>query len=157
MEELKHQQDYATLLAPASGYEAPLSDLKSVLSTFHHTFPEPDGSDSELLPITFNTHSPAESIQEKRWTAEVIPMKSLHGAGTPPRFGYQRSESQEERLGRGRRAILRPKPLFHAVDEEFESEEEVEEEAPVFGSLLSSELRPGRDCNLSHSPLLRRK
>ena len=84
-------------------------------------------------------------------------MKSLQGAGTPPCFGYQRSESQEERLGRGRRAILRPKPLFHAVDEAFESEEEGEEEAPAFGSLLSSELRPGGDCNLSHSPLLQRK
>nr|XP_020730630.1 sodium/hydrogen exchanger 4 [Odocoileus virginianus texanus] len=139
--------DYATLLAPASRILSP------VLSSFHHTFPDHDGSDSELPPITFNTHSPAESIQERRWTAEVIPMKSLHRAGTPPRFGYQRSASREERLGRGRRAILRPKPLFHAVDEEFESEEE----APAFGSLLSSELRPGGDCNLSHSPLLQRK
>ncbi|KAB0380937.1 hypothetical protein FD755_008721 [Muntiacus reevesi] len=135
-------------------YSSPLPagrDVKMAEFTDH------DGSDSELPPITFHTHSPAKSIQERRWTAEVIPMKSLHGAGTPPRFGYQRSTSREERLGRGRRAILRPKPLFHAVDEEFESEEEGEEEAPAFGSLLSSELRPGGDCNLSHSPLLQRK
>ena len=84
-------------------------------------------------------------------------MKRLHGAGTPLHFGYRRNAGREEHLGRGGRAILRPKPLFHAVDEEFESEEESKEETPAFGSLLSSELRPGRDCNLSHSPLLQRK
>lgn len=131
--------------------------LSPVLSSFHHTVPDHDGSDSEPPPIMFSTHSPKESIQERRWAPEVIPMRSLHRAGTPPHFGYRRNASREEHLGRGGRAILRPKPLFHAVDEEFESEEESEEEAPAFGSLLSSELRPGRDCNLSHSPLLQRK
>ncbi|XP_019825398.2 sodium/hydrogen exchanger 4 [Bos indicus] len=120
-------------------------------------FTDHDGSDSELPPITFNTHSPTGTIQERRWTPEVIPMKRLHGAGTPLHFGYRRNAGREEHLGRGGRAILRPKPLFHAVDEEFESEEESEEETPAFGSLLSSELRPGGDCNVSHSPLLQRK
>ncbi|XP_005686359.2 PREDICTED: sodium/hydrogen exchanger 4 [Capra hircus] len=135
-------------------YSSPLPagrDMKVAEFTDH------DGSDSELPPITFSTHSPKESIQERRWAPEVIPMRSLHRAATPPHFGYRRNASREEHLGRGGRAILRPKPLFHAVDEEFESEEESEEEAPAFGSLLSSELRPGGDCNLSHSPLLQRK
>ena len=63
-------------------------------------------------------------------------MKSLRGAGTPPHFGYRRNASREEHLGRGGRAILRPKPLFHAVDEEFESEEESEEEAAPLPSSL---------------------
>ncbi|KAL1288507.1 SLC9A4 [Ovibos moschatus] len=133
-------------------YSSPLPagrDMKVAEFTDH------DGSDSELPPITFNTHSPKESIQERRW--EVIPMRSLHRAGTPPHFGYRRNASREEHLGRGGRAILRPKPLFHAVDEEFESKEESEEKAPAFGSLLSSELKPGGDCNLAHSPLLQRK
>lgn len=136
---------------------SPLSDIKSCSFFFRHTFPDHDGSDSELPPITFNTHSPTGTIQERRWTPEVIPMKRLHGAGTPLHFGYRRNAGREEHLGRGGRAILRPKPLFHAVDEEFESEEESEEETPAFGSLLSSELRPGGDCNVSHSPLLQRK
>ena len=136
---------------------SPLSDIKSCSFFFRHTFPDHDGSDSELPPITFKTHSPTGTIQERRWTPEVIPMKRLHGAGTPLHFGYRRNAGREEHLGRGGRAILRPKPLFHAVDEEFESEEESEEETPAFGSLLSSELRPGGDCNVSHSPLLQRK
>ena len=80
--------------------------------------------------------------------AQVVSPGRGHGAGTPPHFGYRRNASREEHLGRGGRAILRPKPLFHAVDEEFESEEESEEEAPAFGSLLSSDLSTCRSVVL---------
>ncbi|GAB5569512.1 sodium/hydrogen exchanger 4 [Prionailurus iriomotensis] len=87
-----------------------------------------DSSDSELPSIMFKAHSRAGILQERRLTQEIIPMKSLPRGGKPSHFGYQRNTSQEEHDGRGRREALRPKPLFHAVDEEFESGEESGEE-----------------------------
>ncbi|XP_024599743.1 sodium/hydrogen exchanger 4 [Neophocaena asiaeorientalis asiaeorientalis] len=120
-------------------------------------FTDHDGSDAEVPSIMFNTHSPTGSLQEGRRTQEIIPMKNLHRGGKPAHLGYQRNRTQEEQLGGGRRVVLRPKPLFHAVDEDFESGEESEEEASAIGSRWSAEHRPGRDLQGSHSPLLQSK
>ncbi|XP_032448504.1 sodium/hydrogen exchanger 4 isoform X2 [Lynx canadensis] len=116
-----------------------------------------DSSDSELPSIMFKAHSRAGILQERRLTQEIIPMKSLPRGGKPSHFGYQRNTSQEEHDGRGRREALRPKPLFHAVDEEFESGEESGEETSAIRSRWSGEHRPTRQHHRSHSPLLQRK
>ncbi|XP_003983931.3 sodium/hydrogen exchanger 4 [Felis catus] len=116
-----------------------------------------DSSDSELPSIMFKAHSRAGILQESRLTQEIIPMKSLPRGGKPSHFGYQRNTSQEEHDGRGRRGALRPKPLFHAVDEEFESGEESGEETSAIRSRWSGEHRPTRQHHRSHSPLLQRK
>ncbi|XP_045837336.1 sodium/hydrogen exchanger 4 [Meles meles] len=116
-----------------------------------------DSSDSELPSIMFKPHPRTGTLQERRLTQEIIPMKSLPRGGKPCHFGYPRSISQEEHVGAGRREALRPKPLFHAVDEEFESGEESEEEASAGGSRWSAEHRPSRQHHRSHSPLLQRK
>ncbi|TKC36289.1 hypothetical protein EI555_006419, partial [Monodon monoceros] len=120
-------------------------------------FTDHDSSDAEVPSIMFNTHSPTGSLQEGRRTQEIIPMKNLHRGGKPAHLGYQRNRTQEEQLGGGRRVVLRPKPLFHAVDEDLESGEESEEEASAIGSRWSAEHRPGRDLQGSHSPLLQSK
>uniref|UniRef100_A0A8D1WJP9 Sodium/hydrogen exchanger n=1 Tax=Sus scrofa TaxID=9823 RepID=A0A8D1WJP9_PIG len=117
-------------------------------------FTDNDGSDSELPPVTFSTRSRRGWRKETR---DTIPMKSLCRREKPPNFGYQRNMSPEEPVGGSRRAVCRPKPLFHVVDEEYESGEESEEEAPATGSRWSSEHGPSRDHHRSHSPLLRRK
>uniref|UniRef100_A0A8D0N3J2 Sodium/hydrogen exchanger n=1 Tax=Sus scrofa TaxID=9823 RepID=A0A8D0N3J2_PIG len=117
-------------------------------------FTDNDGSDSELSPVTFSTRSRRGWRKETR---DTIPMKSLCRREKPPNFGYQRNMSPEEPVGGSRRAVCRPKPLFHVVDEEYESGEESEEEAPATGSRWSSEHGPSRDHHRSHSPLLRRK
>uniref|UniRef100_A0A8D0ZJQ1 Sodium/hydrogen exchanger n=1 Tax=Sus scrofa TaxID=9823 RepID=A0A8D0ZJQ1_PIG len=117
-------------------------------------FTDNEGSDSELPPVTFSTRSRRGWRKETR---DTIPMKSLCRREKPPNFGYQRNMSPEEPVGGSRRAVCRPKPLFHVVDEEYESGEESEEEAPATGSRWSSEHGPSRDHHRSHSPLLRRK
>ncbi|XP_007957680.1 sodium/hydrogen exchanger 4 [Orycteropus afer afer] len=117
-----------------------------------------DGSSESGSPSTmFNTHSRTGSLQERWLTQETIPMKSLHKGGKPFNFGYQRSPSQEEHTGRVRRAALRPKPLFHAVNEEYESGEESEEEVSPVGSRWTTEHRNVKEHHKSHSPLLQRK
>ncbi|XP_019609352.2 sodium/hydrogen exchanger 4 [Rhinolophus sinicus] len=113
-------------------------------------------SDSDLSFIMFNANSQTRSLQERQLIQEIIPMKNLNRGGKPSNFGYPRSTSQEERVGRGRWAALRPKPLFHSVDEEYESGAESEEEASTIGSRWSAEHRRRRD-HRSHSPLLQKK
>ncbi|KAF5926221.1 hypothetical protein HPG69_011348 [Diceros bicornis minor] len=120
-------------------------------------FTDNDSSDSEFPSITFNVHSRTGLLQDRHLTQEIIPMKSLHRGRRPSDFSYQRQRSQEEHVGGGRRAAVRPKPLFHVVDEEYESEEESEEDVSVIGSRQSPEHRPSREHYKSHSPLLRRK
>ncbi|XP_025724555.1 sodium/hydrogen exchanger 4 [Callorhinus ursinus] len=116
-----------------------------------------DSSDSELLSLMFKAHPRTGTLQQRQLTQELIPMKSLPRGGKPCHFGYPRNTNQEEHVGAGRREALRPKPLFHAVDEEFESGEESEEEASASGSRWSAEHRPSRQHHRSHSPLLQRK
>ncbi|XP_014323485.2 sodium/hydrogen exchanger 4 [Myotis lucifugus] len=110
-----------------------------------------DSSDSELSFIMFNAHSPTRSLQERQ---QITTRKSLNRGGKPSGSGYQTSPSQEEHVGRSKRA-LRPKPLFHTVDEERESGEESGEEASAPGARQSAEHR--RERRRSCSPLLRRK
>ena len=131
--------------------------LSCVLSSSCHIFLDNDSSDSELPSIMFKAHSRAGILQERRLTQDIIPMKSLPRGGKPSHFSYQRNTSQEEHDGRGRREALRPKPLFHAVDEEFESGEESGEETSAVRSRWSGEHRPTRQHHRSHSPLLQRK
>ncbi|XP_002913541.2 sodium/hydrogen exchanger 4 isoform X1 [Ailuropoda melanoleuca] len=116
-----------------------------------------DSSDSELPSIVFKAHSRTGTLQERRLTQERIPMKSLPRGGMPCHVGYPRNTSQEEHVGPGRREASRPRPLFHAVDEEFESGEESEEEASASGSQWSAEPRPSGQHHRSHSPLLQKK
>uniref|UniRef100_A0A8C3VPH5 Sodium/hydrogen exchanger n=1 Tax=Catagonus wagneri TaxID=51154 RepID=A0A8C3VPH5_9CETA len=114
-------------------------------------FTDDDGSDSELPAVTFSTRSPTGWLQTLRNT---IPMKSLRRGG---KLGYRRNASPEEPAAGGGRAISGSKRLFHAVDEEYESGEESEEENAAAGSRRSAEHGPSRDRHRSHSPLLRRK
>lgn len=127
-----------------------------VPSSFCHIFLD-DGSDSELSLITFNTHSRTRSFQERQPTQEIISMKNLSRGEKPSSFDYQSYTSQEERVGGSRRVALRPKPLFHVVDEERESGGESEEEASAIGSRWSTEHRHRRDYHRFHSPLLQKK
>ncbi|KAK2093024.1 hypothetical protein P7K49_029553 [Saguinus oedipus] len=76
-----------------------------------------NGSNPESPSIVFSACSRIRSLQKEQ-AQEIIPVKSLHRGGKALSFGYQRSTSQEEYMGGSRRVALRPKPLFHAVDEE---------------------------------------
>uniref|UniRef100_A0A8I3W9S4 Sodium/hydrogen exchanger n=1 Tax=Callithrix jacchus TaxID=9483 RepID=A0A8I3W9S4_CALJA len=80
-------------------------------------FSDDDGSNPGSSSVMFSARSRIRSLQ-KQQAQEIIPMKSLHRGGKALSFGYQRSTSQEEYMGGSRRVALRPKPLFHAVDEE---------------------------------------
>ncbi|XP_049712971.1 sodium/hydrogen exchanger 4 isoform X1 [Elephas maximus indicus] len=120
-------------------------------------FTDDDSSDSGSPAIIFKAHSRTGSLQERQLTQETIPMKSLHKGRKPFNVGYQRNTSHEEHTGRARRVALRPKPLFHAVDEEYESEEESEEGVSPLVSGWLGEHRSHREHHKSHSPLLQRK
>nr|XP_058133984.1 sodium/hydrogen exchanger 4 isoform X2 [Dasypus novemcinctus] len=120
-------------------------------------FPDDDSSESGFPSIMFNTHPLTRSHEDRQLMQERIPMKSFQKGAQSFNFNYQRNTSQEEYSGRLRRAALRPKPLFHAVDEEYESGEESEEEASASGSRWTAEHRNRREHHKSHSPLLQRK
>ncbi|KAL2774354.1 sodium/hydrogen exchanger 4 precursor [Daubentonia madagascariensis] len=115
-----------------------------------------DSSDPGVPSIQF-THSQVASLQKRRRTQEVIPMRSLHRGAKAFTLGYQRNASQEEDAGGGRRAALGPKPLFHTVDEEYESGGEDEEESSAVGSRWTADHGHSREHHESHSSLLRRK
>ncbi|XP_008062968.1 sodium/hydrogen exchanger 4 [Carlito syrichta] len=120
-------------------------------------FIDDDSSDPGSLPIVFSTPSRKASLQERQLIQEIIPMKSAHRRGKAFDFGRQKSTGQEEYMGRGKQVALRPKPLFHAVDEEYESGGESEEEDSAIGSRWTAGHRYSRDHHKSHSPLLQRK
>ncbi|KAM5317474.1 sodium/hydrogen exchanger 4 isoform 2-T2 [Glossophaga mutica] len=120
-------------------------------------FRDKESSDSELSFNMFTAHSQARLLQGRQLTKEITPMKSSNRRRKPSNFHYQRSRGPEEDVGGGRRATLRPKPLFHAVDEEYESGEESGEEASATGSRWSSEHGHRREYHRSHSPMLQRK
>nr|XP_002757505.2 sodium/hydrogen exchanger 4 [Callithrix jacchus] len=119
-------------------------------------FSDDDGSNPGSSSVMFSARSRIRSLQ-KQQAQEIIPMKSLHRGGKALSFGYQRSTSQEEYMGGSRRVALRPKPLFHAVDEEGESGGESEGEAFAVRSRWTTDRGHGRDYHRSHSPLLQRK
>ncbi|XP_054197938.1 sodium/hydrogen exchanger 4 isoform X1 [Homo sapiens] len=121
-------------------------------------FSDDDSSDPGSPSITFSACSRIGSLQ-KQEAQEIIPMKSLHRGRKAFSFGYQRNTSQEEYLGGVRRVALRPKPLFHAVDEEGESGGESEGKASLVEvrSRWTADHGHGRDHHRSHSPLLQKK
>ncbi|KAM4866785.1 sodium/hydrogen exchanger 4 [Thomomys bottae] len=112
-----------------------------------------DGSDPGYPSIVFSSHSRTGSLQERRLTQEMIPMKSLHREGKAYHFG----RTGEVYDGRSRRLFLRPKPLFYAVDEEYESGGDIEDEASAIHCRWTTEYRHSRGHPKSHSPLLQRK
>nr|XP_048286164.1 sodium/hydrogen exchanger 4 isoform X2 [Myodes glareolus] len=116
-----------------------------------------DGIDPGLQPLMFRAHSRAGSLQERRQTQAMIPMKSFHRGEKALSFSYRSNSSWEEHAGWGRRDVIRPKPLFYAVDEEYESGEQTEEETPATGSRWIAEHRHSREHYKSHNPLLHRK
>ncbi|XP_011753823.2 sodium/hydrogen exchanger 4 isoform X2 [Macaca nemestrina] len=121
-------------------------------------FSDDDSSNPGSPSIMFSTLSRIGSLQ-KQEAQEIIPMKSLHRGRKAFNSGYQRNTSQEEYLGGVRRVALRPKPLFHAVDEEGESGGESEGKASLVEvqSRWTADRGHGRDHNRSHSPLLQKK
>ncbi|XP_048666429.1 sodium/hydrogen exchanger 4 isoform X2 [Marmota marmota marmota] len=139
------------LSVPYSNLQPPERDTRAPESSDDH------GSGSEFPPITFSAPSGTGMLQERRRTQERIPMRNLHRGGRALRFGHEGNGSQEELTGRGRRAVLRPRPLFHAVDEEYESGEEAEGPASAAGSRWTAEPGHNRGHHESQSPLLQRK
>uniref|UniRef100_A0A8D2D445 Sodium/hydrogen exchanger n=1 Tax=Sciurus vulgaris TaxID=55149 RepID=A0A8D2D445_SCIVU len=139
------------LSVPYSNLQPPERDTRAPEST------DGDGSDPEFPAITFHAHSQTGLLQERRLTQELIPMRNLQRGGKAFGSGYEGNRSREEHAGRGRRAVVRPRPLFHAVDEEYESGEEAEGEASVAGSSRTAEPGHNRGHHESHSPLLQRK
>lgn len=119
-------------------------------------FPDNDSSESEVLSIMFSPHLRTDSLQVNRLTQEIIPMKNLHRRERTSNFGYRRNANQEEHVGRDRRAAVRPRPFFHAVNEEYESGEESEEDSSAVGPRWSAEHHI-KEHHKSHSPLLQRK
>ncbi|XP_054433933.1 sodium/hydrogen exchanger 4 [Pteronotus mesoamericanus] len=120
-------------------------------------FRDKGSNNSEFSFDVFTAYFQASFLQEKQLTKEIIPVKSSNKGGKPSNFVYQRSTSQEEHVGGGRRAALRPKPLFHAEDDYYESGEESGEEVTAIGSRWSAEHRRRREHHRSRSPLLQRK
>ncbi|KAM6178105.1 sodium/hydrogen exchanger 4 [Rhynchocyon petersi] len=116
-----------------------------------------ESSDSGSPAIIFNAQFRAGRPQERQLKQETIPMKRLHKEEKSLNIGYPRNASQDDYTGRSRRAALRPKPFFNAVDEEYESGEESEEDISPIGSRWASEQRNGREHHKSYSPLLHRK
>ncbi|XP_003499847.3 sodium/hydrogen exchanger 4 [Cricetulus griseus] len=116
-----------------------------------------DGIHPGFQPLMFSAHSRAGSLQERRQTQAMIPMKSLHRGEKALSFSYRSNTSWEDHAGWGRRDAIRPKPLFYAVDEEYESGEQTEEEISATGTRWIAEHRRSREHYKSHSPLLHRK
>lgn len=134
------------------------SDFKFSFPSCHRVSLDDDGTDPGFLPLMFRAHSRAGSLQERRQTQAMIPMKSLHRGEKALSFSHRRSHtSWEEHAGWGRRDVIRPKPLFYAVDEEYESGEQTEEETSATRSRWIAEHRHSREHYKSHSPLLHRK
>lgn len=124
------------------------------LTSCRRDFLDADSSDSELSFLMFDAHAPTRPLQERRRTQLITTRKSSNRGGKPSSSSCQVSPSQEEHVGRSKRA-LRPKPPFHTVDEECESGEESGEEVAAPGARQSAEHR--RAHSRSCSPLLRRK
>ncbi|EDL14580.1 sodium/hydrogen exchanger 4 precursor [Mus musculus] len=116
-----------------------------------------DGTDSGFQPLMFSIHSRAGSLQERRQTQAVIPMKRLQRGEKALSFSYRSNTSWEDQAGWRRMDVLRPKPLFYAVAEEYDSGEQTEEETSAILSRWTAEHRHSTEHHKSHSPLLHRK
>ncbi|KAL1771838.1 sodium/hydrogen exchanger 4 [Sigmodon hispidus] len=116
-----------------------------------------DGIDPGFQPLMFSAHLRAGSLQERRQRQAMIPMKSLYRGEKALSFSYRSNTSWEEHAGWGKRDAIRPKPLFYAVDEEYESGDQTEEETSATRSRWIAEHRQSREHCKSHSPLLHRK
>ncbi|XP_021517655.1 sodium/hydrogen exchanger 4 [Meriones unguiculatus] len=114
-----------------------------------------EGVEAGSRPLMFSAHARAGSLQEKRPSQAAVLMKRLPGGQKARSFSPRRS--WEEQAGRRRTDAIRPRPLFHAVDEEYESGEQTEEETSAVGSGWTAEHPHGREHYTSHSPLLHRK
>lgn len=133
------------------------SDFVFSFHSCHDVFLDDDGIDPGLQPLMFRAHPRAGSLQERRQTQAMIPMKSFHRGEKALSFSYRSNSSWEEHAGWGRRDVIRPKPLFYAVDEEYESGEQTEEETAATGSRWIAAHRHSREHYKSHSPLLHKK
>ncbi|KAM5227824.1 sodium/hydrogen exchanger 4 [Ctenodactylus gundi] len=120
-------------------------------------------SDLEFPPVMFCAPPHTGSLREQELMWEMVPRRSFpRGKSVTGAAGYGRDLSGEAPAGPGRRAGLRPRPLFHAVDEEIESreeteEEEEEEEAAAVRARWTAERGHSRGHHQSRSPLLQRK
>lgn len=83
-------------------------------------------------------------------------MKRLPGGEKALSFSHW-SSRWEERAGWCRADAIRSRPLSHAVDEEYESGEQMEDETSAAGSRWTAEHTHGREHYKPHSPLLHRK
>ncbi|XP_012411208.1 sodium/hydrogen exchanger 4 [Trichechus manatus latirostris] len=123
-----------------------------------HSLPwgKPAGTKNiRYLSFPYSAPQSASARRDARLAEFTVHLKFI--GGQPFSFGYPRNTSQEERTGRARRLASRPKPLFHALDEDYESEEESEEEVSPLASRWSGEHRNRREHHKSHGPLLQRK
>ncbi|KFO37782.1 sodium/hydrogen exchanger 4 isoform X2 [Fukomys damarensis] len=110
-----------------------------------------DSSDLGFPSIMFSAHPQLGSLRESRLAQEVIPLKSLSQSEMADPFRDGRDP------GPGKRAVVRPRPLFLALDEEFESGEDSEEEASALRARWIAERGHSREHYQSYSPLLHRK
>ncbi|XP_031224693.1 sodium/hydrogen exchanger 4 [Mastomys coucha] len=144
-------KNFRYLSFPYSNPQAARREARAVEST------DDDGTDSGFQPLMFSTHSRAGSLQERRPTQAMIPMKRLQRGEKALSFSYQSDTSWEDQARWRGMDVLRPKPLFYAVDEEYDSGEQTEEETSVTLSRWTAEHRHSREHHKSHSPLLHRK
>ncbi|XP_052049454.1 sodium/hydrogen exchanger 4 [Apodemus sylvaticus] len=120
-------------------------------------YPDDDGTDPALQPLMFSAHSRSGSLQERRPTQAMIPMKRLRRGEKALSFSCRSNTGWEEQARWHGMDVLQPKRLFYAVDEEYDSGEQTEEETSATLSRWTAEHRPSREHHKSHSPLLHRK
>ncbi|XP_055464034.1 sodium/hydrogen exchanger 4 [Psammomys obesus] len=114
-----------------------------------------EGVEAGSRPLMFSAQARAGSLQENRQLQAAVLMKRLPGGQKAHSFSPR--SSWEEQAGWRRTDTIRPRPLFHAVDEEYESGEQTEDETSAVGSGWTAEHTHGREHYKSHSPLLHRK
>lgn len=133
------------------------SDLKCSFCFCHDVLSDDDGTDPALQPLMFSAHSRSGSLQERRPTQAMIPMKRLQRGEKALSFSCRSNTGWEEEARWRGMDVLQPKRLFYAVDEEYDSGEQTEEETSATLSRWTAEHRPSREHHKSHSPLLHRK
>ncbi|XP_021054605.1 sodium/hydrogen exchanger 4 [Mus pahari] len=144
-------KNFRYLSFPCSNPQAARREARAAEST------DDDVTDSGFQPLMFSAHSRAGSLQERRPTQAMIPMKRLQRGEKALSFSYRSNTSWQDQAGWRGMDVLRPKPLFYAVDEEYDSGEQTEEETSTILSRWTAEHRHTREHHKSHSPLLHRK
>ncbi|GAB1284923.1 Sodium/hydrogen exchanger 4 [Apodemus speciosus] len=120
-------------------------------------FTDDDGTDPAFQPLMFSAHSRSGSLQERRPTQAVIPMKRLWRGEKALSLSCRSNTSWEEQARWRRMDVVQPKPMFHAVDEEYDFGEQTSEETSATLSRWTAEHRCSREHHKSHRPLLHRK